>query len=58
LLGIEEHGLGLDYPAHYGRAIQAVTGDEILRAVRTHWDPDRMSLAVVANLREAGLATP
>jgi zinc protease len=58
LLGIEEHGLGLDFPARYGRAIQAVTADEVLRAVRTHLDPDRMSLAVVANLREAGLATP
>jgi len=58
LLGIEQFGLGLDYPTRYRRAIEAVTADDILRAVRAHWDPDLMSLAIVANLREAGLATP
>ena len=58
LLGIEQFGLGLDFPARYRQAIGAVTADDVLRAVRTHWDPDRMSLVVVANLREAGLTTP
>jgi zinc protease len=58
LLGVEYFGLGLDYPARYRRAIERVTADDVLRAVRTHWDPDAMSLAVVANLRDAGLATP
>jgi zinc protease len=56
LLVIEQFGLGLDYPARFRQAIQAVTADDVLRAVRAHWDPDQMSLAVVANLREAGLA--
>lgn len=58
LLGIEQFGLGLDYPGRYRRAVQAVTADDVLRAARAHLDPDLMSLAVVANLREAGLATP
>lgn len=58
LLGIEQFGLGLDYPTRYRRAIEAVTADDILRAARAHWDPDLMSLAIVANLREAGLGTP
>jgi len=26
--------------------------------VRTHWDPDAMSLALVGNLREAGIGSP
>ncbi|HEV8673921.1 MAG TPA: pitrilysin family protein [Methylomirabilota bacterium] len=58
LIGIEQFGLGLDYPARYRRAIEAVTADDVLRAVRAQWDPDLMSLAVVANLRAAGLASP
>ncbi|HSE95001.1 MAG TPA: pitrilysin family protein, partial [Methylomirabilota bacterium] len=58
LLGIEQFGLGLDFPPRYRQAIEAVTPDDLLRAVRTHWDPDRMSLVVVADLREAGLTTP
>ncbi len=57
LLGIEQYGLGLDYPTRYRRAIEAVTAEDILRTVRTHWDPDLMSLVVVGNLREAGLGS-
>ena len=57
LLGTEQWNLGLDYPTRYRRAVEAVAVDDVLRAVRTHWDPDLMSLAVVANLREAGLET-
>jgi zinc protease len=57
LLAIEQLGLGLDYPTRYRRAIEAVTADDVLRAAHRHWDPDGMSLAVVANLREAGLET-
>jgi zinc protease len=58
LLVVEQLGLGLDYPARYRRAVEAVTADDVLRAVQAHWSPDLMSLAVVANLREAGLAAP
>ncbi len=58
LLRVEQFDLGLDYPARYRRAVEAVTAEEILQAVRRHWDPDLMSLVVVGNLREAGLSTP
>jgi zinc protease len=58
LIGIEQFGLGLDYPSRYRRAIEAVTADEVGRAVRAHWDPDLMSLVVVANLKAAGLVAP
>jgi zinc protease len=58
LLGIEELGLGLDYPTRYRAAVEAVTADDVQRAVRTYWDPDAMSLAVVARLKDAGLGAP
>jgi zinc protease len=58
LLAVERLELGLDYPARYRRAVQAVRVEDVLRAVRAHWDPDLMSLAIVANLRDAGLSTP
>jgi zinc protease len=58
LLTVERFGLGLDYPARYRRAVQGVTAEDVLRAVRAHWDPDLMSLAIVANARDAGLSTP
>ena len=41
-----------------GRPVSAVTADDVLRVVRTHWDPDAMSLALVGNLREAGIGSP
>jgi zinc protease len=56
LLTVEQLGLGLDYPARYRQAIEAVSADAVLRAVTAHWNPDLMSLAIVGNLREAGLA--
>jgi zinc protease len=56
LLTVEQLGLGLDYPVRYRQAIEAVNADAVLRAVTAHWNPDLMSLAIVANLREAGLA--
>ena len=58
LLTVEQLGLGLDYPARYRQAIEAVSAEAVLRAVTAHWNPDLMSLAIVANLREAGLAAP
>jgi zinc protease len=58
LVAIERDGLGLDYPTRFRRAVSAVTVDEVARAVRAHWDPDGMSLAVVGSLRAAGLGTP
>jgi zinc protease len=58
LVAIERFGLGLDYPARFRQAVSAITVDDVLRAVRTHWDPDGMSLALVGNLREAGIGSP
>ena len=58
LVAIEQHDLGLDYPARFRQAVSAVTADDVLRVVRTHWDPDAMSLALVGNLREAGIGSP
>lgn len=58
LIAIERFALGLDYPARFRRAVSAVTVEDVLRAVRTHWDADSMSLALVGNLREAGIGTP
>jgi zinc protease len=58
LATIERFGLGLDHPARYRRAVSAVTADDVLRAVRTHWDPDAVSLALVGDLRAAGIGEP
>jgi len=58
LAAIERFDLGLDYPARFRRAVSAVTVEDVLRAVRAHWDPDGMSLALVGNLREAGIGSP
>jgi len=58
LIGIERFGLGLDYPTRFRQAVQAVTADDVLRAVRSHWDADAMSLALVGNLRDAGIRSP
>jgi zinc protease len=58
LVAIERFDLGLDYPTRFRRAVAAVTAEDVLRAVRSHWDPDTMSLALVGNLRDAGIGTP
>jgi zinc protease len=58
LVAIERFDLGLDYPARFRQSVSAVTADDVLRAVRSHWDPDGMSLALVGNLREAGIGSP
>jgi zinc protease len=58
LVEIERHDLGLDYPARFRQAVSAVTADDVLRAVRAHWDPDGLSLALVGNLLEAGIGSP
>lgn len=58
LATVERLDLGLDYPARYRDAVSAVTAGDVLRAVRTHWDPDAMSLVVVGDLRAAGIGVP
>lgn len=46
LLAIERYGLGLDYLDRYPALIGALTGDDLLAAVRDHLDPDRLAVAV------------
>jgi zinc protease len=58
LVAIERFDLDLTYPARFRRNVSAVTADDVLRAVRSHWDPDGMSLALVGDLREAGITRP
>src|SRR5262249_38058431 len=58
LVAIERFDLGLDYPARFRQTISAVTAEDVLRAVRTHWNPDAMSLALVGDLRAAGIGSP
>jgi zinc protease len=58
LVGIERFDLGLDYPVRFRQAVGSVTAEDVLRAVRTHWDPDAMSLALVGDLRAAGIGSP
>jgi zinc protease len=57
LVGIERFDLGLDYPSRFRQGVAAVTADDVLRVVRTHWNPDIMSLALVGDLRAAGIAS-
>lgn len=58
LVAIERFDLGLDYPARFRQAVSAVTVDDVLRAVRAHWDPDGMSLALVGDLPRVGIGAP
>ncbi len=58
LVAIERFDLGLDYPERFRQAVTAVTADDVLRAVRSHWDPDGMSLALVGDLPLIGIGTP
>ena len=51
LIGLEEHGLGLDYPDRYARGIRAVTAADVQRAARAYLDPAQFSLVVVSGPR-------
>jgi zinc protease len=51
LIGLEEHGLGLDYPDRYSRSIRAVTAADVQRAARAYFDPAQFSLVVVSGQR-------
>ncbi len=55
LLQVEYYGLGLDYPARYPKLIQSVSREEILRVAQKYLHPDNYILAIVANLKAAGL---
>lgn len=52
---VEYHGLGLDYVSRYRSLIQSVTREDVLRVARKYLFPEKSILAVVANLKEAGM---
>ncbi len=46
---IELYGLGDDYLARFIQRVRAVTAEEVLRAARSHLDPEHMALVVVGD---------
>ena len=46
LLTLERFDLGLDYIERYPEIITAITKDDILRAAKTHLDPDRLAIGI------------
>lgn len=50
LQGVEEYGLGLDYPARYRRAIEKVTAADVQRVARRYLDPAGFSSVIVGSL--------
>ncbi len=55
---VEYYGLGLDYPDRYLSHIRSLTREDILRTAKQYLHPDRYILAVVADLKEAGMGEP
>jgi zinc protease len=46
LLTLERFGLGLDYLDRYPEIIRSLTKDDLLRAMATHVDPDRLAIGI------------
>lgn len=46
LLTLERFGLGLDYLDRYPAIISALTKDDLMRAMATHIDPDRLAIGI------------
>jgi zinc protease len=57
LIQEEYYGLGLDYPEKYPSLISSVTREDVLRVAKTYLHPGSYILVVVANLKEAGMAS-
>lgn len=55
LASIEYFGLGLDYTDRYPGLIHAITAADVQRVARAYLDPEHYALAVVADLRKAGI---
>ena len=53
LASIEQNNLGLDYVERFPRIINAITAADIQRVARKYLDPERVALAVVADLTKA-----
>jgi zinc protease len=58
LASVEFYGLGLRYPERFRQLIGAVSAEDIKRVARKYLRPQEMVLAVVGNLKEAGLDEP
>ena len=54
----EYYGLGMDYAERYLSLISSVSRQEVLRVAQRYLHPEKYILAVVANLKEAGMAEP
>ncbi len=52
---VEYYGLGLDYPEKYPSLIRRVSREDIRRVAQTYLHPDNLILAIVADLKEAGM---
>lgn len=46
LLTLERFGLGLDYLDRYPEIVSALTKDDLMRAMATHIDPDRLAIGI------------
>jgi zinc protease len=46
LLTLERFGLGLDYLDRYPEIISSLTKDDLMRAIATHIDPDRLAIGI------------
>jgi zinc protease len=46
LLTLERFGLGLDYLDRYPEIISALTKDDLMKAMETHIDPDRLAIGI------------
>ncbi len=54
LAQMEFLGLGLDYVERYPGLIRQVSREDIIRVARTHLQPEKLIVVVVANLEKAG----
>jgi len=55
MTSVEYHGLGFDYASRYPSLIQSVTKGDVLRVAQKYLFPEKSIVAVVGNLKEAGM---
>ena len=55
LIQVEYYDLGLDYFKKYPSLIDSVTTEDVLRVAKKYLHPEKNTLVVVANLKEAGM---
>jgi zinc protease len=54
LLDIELHGLGLDHPAKFHKAVGAVTADDVLAVAKKYLHPSKMIVVAAGAVNEKG----